>query len=86
MNGKVKQSLEVKIEDSYDNHSKLVSSVKIVEGKALVSEWKTNDYRATIHQGIEASDKDVFEQIKLKRMIDKTLELFEVEEIIIEPK
>jgi len=82
----VKERLEIKIKDSYDSNYKLVSSVKVMSGKQTVHEWKTDDCRATIHQGIDATDSDAFEKLKVKRKVEDIMKIFEPEKITIQPK
>ena len=84
--GIVKERLELKIEDSYNNQYKLVSSVKVMSGNQMVSEWKTDDYKATIHQGIDATDSDAFEKLKMKRKVEDVMKIFEPITVTIQPK
>ena len=80
------ESLVININNTYDNQYKLVSSVKVMSGNQMVSEWKTDDYRATIHQGIDSTDSDAFEKLKVKRKVEDIMKIFEPEKITIQPK
>ena len=80
------EKLEVHLNNVYDKDYKLTSTAKIWKGKALVSEWQTDEPRKLIHQGIEAAEKCVFTQIKMKKMLEKAATLFEAKIIIVEGK
>jgi len=80
------ERLEVHINNTYGDDYKLTSTAQIWNGKALVSEWNTNDPRAVVYQGIEAADPNVFEQIKVKKMLEKASTLFQATKITIEGK
>jgi len=82
----VSEKLEVHINNTYDSSYKLVSTAKIWNGKALVSEWTTKTPESTIHQGIDASEPNVFMALKMKRMLAKAMNLFEPKIITIEGK
>jgi len=79
------EKLEVEINNRYEG-TELVSTARVVDGDALISEWTPSDHRALIHSGIDASEPNVFEQLKIKKTLDKCLSLFEVEKVTIEPK
>jgi len=57
-----------------------------MNGNTLVSEWTTDDPRALLHMGIEKADPNVFEQVRLKRYLEKAAQLFEPTIITIQPK
>ncbi len=80
------ERLEVHINNTYTDDYKLISTGQIWNDKALVSSWTTDDPRALLHQGIEAADPNVFEQIKLKKFLEKAAQLFETTKITIEGK
>ena len=80
------ERLEVHLNNAYTDDYKLISTGQIWNDKALVSSWTTDDPRALLHQGIEAADPNVFEQIKLKKFLEKAAQLFEPTKITIEGK
>jgi len=79
------ERLEVHLNNAYEG-TELVSTGQIWNGNALVSSWTTDDPRALLHQGIEAADPNVFEQIKVKKFLERAAELFEPTKITIEGK
>ena len=80
------ERLVVSLNNTYGDDYKLVSTVKIMDGNATVSEWTTDDPRAILHQGIEAAEPNTFEQVKVKKMLEKAAQLFEPINIAIIPK
>ena len=80
------EKLRVHIDNTYDNDSKLVSTAQIWNGDVLVSEWKTSAHNELIEQGIDASEPNVFEALRMKKMLAKANSLFEVTIITIEGK
>jgi len=82
----VSERLVVFINNTYDDSYQEVSTVKIMDREMTVSEWKTNDPEAILNQGIEAAEPNVFEQIRIKKMMRKAAELFQPTVITIQPK
>ena len=80
------EKLKVHLNNTYDNSYKLVSTGEIWDGNTLVSSWTTNDPQALLHQGIEASEPNVFSQVKMKQILEKAAQLFEPTTITIEGK
>ena len=80
------ERLEVHINNAYDSDSKLVSTAQIWEGNTKISEWQTDDPRAIIYKGVEAADKNVFEQVKVKKKIEEVARLFEPIKVTIKGK
>ena len=80
------ERLEVHINNTYTDDYKLISTGQIWDDSRLVSEWTTNDPRALLHQGIESADPNVFEQIKIKKFLERAAELFEPTKITIQGK
>ena len=77
------ESLVVNIDNTYNNQYKLCSTAQIWNGKALVSEWQTEAPMELIHQGIDSVEPNVFEQIRIKKMLAKANDLFEPKKISI---
>jgi len=80
------ESLKVLINNTYTDDYRLTSTAQIWNNKALVSEWTTDDPRAMVYKGIEAAEPNVFEQIKIKKVMEKAATLFEATSITIEGK
>ncbi len=76
----------VHLNNVYDKDYKLTSTAQIWNGKALVSEWTTDDPRKLLHQAIESVEPDVFQQIKIKKMLEKAATLFEATTVTVEGK
>ena len=74
---RVSERLEVHINNTYDENYKDVSTAQVWDDNRLVSEWKTSDPRALLYQGIESADPDPFQQIKIKKILEKAAQLFE---------
>ena len=79
------ERLEVFINNTYDENYREVSTVKIMDREYCVSEWKTDKPEDILNQGIEAAEPNVFEQIRIKRMLLKAAQLFEPTRISIIP-
>ena len=80
------ERIEIGIDDVYLT-SKPQSSVKVMKGKSLVKEWLVDDYRGILEQAIDAACKgDVFEALDTKRVINKSIDLFNAQKITIESK
>jgi len=82
---KMSERLVVNLNDTYLD-MKLISTAQIWNGKAKLSEWITDDPRALLHQAIEQVEPDVFEQIKIKKMLEKAATLFEATKVTIQGK
>ena len=80
------ERLEISINNAYDDNYELTSTVQIIDGDTKTHEWKTNDVRELLHQGIDAAEPDVFESVKMKRALDKAAKLFEPTKISVVPK
>jgi hypothetical protein len=80
------ERLEVHINNTYTDDYKLISTAQIWDGNAMVSEWKTDDPRAIVYKGIEAAEPNVFEQVKVKKMLEEVVKLFEPNKITVEGK
>ena len=76
----------VHLNNVYDKDYKLTSTAQIWNGKALVNEWNTDDPRKLLHQAIESVEPDVFQQIKIKKMLEKAATLFEATIVTVEGK
>ena len=77
----MEERLEVHLNNTYGKDYKLVSTAQIWNGKAMTTEWTTDDPRALLHQAIEQVEPDVFEQIKIKKMLEKAATLFEATKV-----
>ncbi len=80
------EKLQIHLNNTYDDNYKLVSTAQIWDGNALISEWKTDDPRAVMYSGIEASEPNVFDQIKMKKFVEKAATLFEATSVTVEGK
>ena len=79
------ESLHVNVFDEYKG-CELMCSVKAYNESRLVHSWHVDDPRATVHQGIDATNDSVFDKVRMKQHIDKVFDLFEPKKIVIEGK
>lgn len=78
-----KNRLEIEVESNIDD-GKIKSLVKIIENDRVKKIVKVADYKAIALQGVQ--DKDIFSDIRIKKFLIKSLELFEPKKIIINIK
>jgi hypothetical protein len=52
----------------------------------LIKEWLVDDPMAIIHSAIEKVDSNIFEVLRIKKMLNKANDLFEPTKITIEQK
>ena len=77
------EKLEVHLNNAYTSDYKPISTAQIWNGKAMISEWQTNDPRTVVHQGIEAAEPNVFEQNRMKQAVERAATLFQATKITI---
>jgi len=79
------ESLHVSMFDTYEGYN-LVCTVQAFNEQALVHNWTVSDPRATIEQGIDATNDSVFDKVRMKQHLNKVFDLFEPIKIIVEGK
>jgi len=82
----LEERLEVHLNNTYGDDYKLISTAQIWNGKAMISEWTTSDPRTLLHQAIAQVEPDVFEQNRIKKMLEKAATLFEATKVTIQGK
>ncbi len=82
----MEERLEVHLNNTYGDDYKLISTAQIWDGKAMLSEWTTDNPRALLHQAIAQVEPDVFEQNRIKKMLEKAATLFEATKVTIQGK
>jgi len=79
------ERIEIGINDVY-LAMKAQSSVKVMNDKALVKKWLTDDPRGLIDKAVESIESDPFETMRMKRCIDVLFDKFEPKKVTIEPR
>ena len=76
------EKLEVYISNQYKG-VEIVSTAKIWDGNALVSEWTLEDPKALLNNAVESIEQNIFEALRIKKAIDKSMSLFKPSKITI---